>query len=135
VPKPNTPEICRLHLFDGREELQKQAIQEMPAERIIRMRSAYTLRPEHPRKRDAEIRDRLLNFGVNKSQAYEDIQILKLLPGDMTGTSRAFHRFRFNSMIQNAYGVAERKRDARSSMAAAAAMMCEIQSAGQGRRI
>jgi hypothetical protein len=84
------------------------------------MRSAYTLRPEHPRKRDAEIRDRLLNFGVNKSQAYEDIQILKLLPGDMTETSKAFHRFRFNFMIQNAYGVAERKRDAKSMAAAAA---------------
>jgi hypothetical protein len=49
-----------------------------------------------------------------------DIQILKLLPVNMTETSKAFHRFRFNSMIQNAYGVAERKRDARSMAAAAA---------------
>lgn len=50
----------------------------MLTERIMRIRSAYTLWLEHPWKKDAEIRDHLLNFGINKSQAYEDIQILKL---------------------------------------------------------
>jgi hypothetical protein len=120
MPKPNTLELCRVHLFDNRDDLQKQAIPEMLIERIIRMRSAYMLWLEHPRKKDAEIRDHLLNFSINKSQAYEDIQILKLLLGDMTETSKAFHRFKFNSMIQNAYDLAERKKDAKSMVAASA---------------
>jgi hypothetical protein len=119
MPKPNTLEICRVHLFDNKEELLKQAIPEMLVQRIIRMRSAYILWLEHPRKKDAEIRDHLLNFGVNRSQAYEDIQMLKLLLGDMTETSKAFHRFRFNAMIQSAYELAERKKDAKSMVAAA----------------
>jgi hypothetical protein len=119
MSKPNTMEICRLHLFDNKEDLLKQAIPEMMIERIIRMRSAYMLWLEHPRKKDAEIRDHLLAFGVNKSQAYEDIQIIKLLLGDMVETSKAFHRFKFNSMIMNAYDLAERKKDARSMVAAA----------------
>jgi hypothetical protein len=120
MSKNNTLEICRLHLFDNKEDLVKQSIPGMLVERIIRMRSAYTLWLEHPRKKDAEIRDHLLSFGVNKSQAYEDIQILKLLLGDMSETSKAFHRFKFNSMIINAYDLAERKKDARSMAAAAA---------------
>ncbi|GHU80661.1 hypothetical protein FACS1894145_7260 [Bacteroidia bacterium] len=120
MPKPNTLEICRVHLFDNKDDLQKQSIPEMLIERIIRLRSAYMLWLEHPRKKDAEIRDHLLNFGINKSAAYDDIQIIKVLLGDMTETSKAFHRFKFNSMIQNAYEVAERKRDARSMVAASA---------------
>jgi hypothetical protein len=119
MPKPNTLEICRGHLFDNKDELLKQAIPEMLIERIIRLRAAYTLWLEHPRKKDAEIRDFLLNFGINKSAAYDDIQVLKVLLGDMTETSKAFHRFKFNSMIQNAYDLAERKKDARSMVAAA----------------
>lgn len=91
----------------------------MLIERILRMRSAYTLWLEHPLKKDAEIRDHLLNFGINRSQAYEDIQILKLLLGDMTETSKTFHRFKFNSMIQNAYDRAERKDDTRTMATAA----------------
>jgi hypothetical protein len=120
MPKPNTLEICRVHLFENKDELQKHAISEMLIERIIRLRAAYTLWLEHPRKKDAKIRDFLLNFGINKSAAYDDIQVLKVLLGDMTETSKAFHRFKFNSMIQNAYDVAERKRDAKSMAAAAA---------------
>ncbi|MDR2085876.1 MAG: hypothetical protein LBP72_01755 [Dysgonamonadaceae bacterium] len=119
MAKPNTLEICRVHLFDNRDDLLKQAIPEMLINRIIRMRSAYTLWLEHPRKKDAEIRDHLLTFGVNKTQAYEDIQLLKVLLGDMSETSKAFHRFKFNSMIMNAYDLAERKKDARSMVAAA----------------
>ncbi len=120
MAKPNTLELCRVHLFDDKTELQKKGVAEMLIDRIIRLRSAYTLWLEHPRKKDAEIRDHLMNFGINKSAAYDDIQVLKILLGDMTETSKAFHRFKFNSMIQNAYDLAERKKDMRSMVAASA---------------
>jgi hypothetical protein len=111
MSKPNTLEICRVHLFDNKDELLKQSIPEMLIQRIIRIRSAYTFWLEHPRKKDVEIRDHLLNFGINKSAAYEDIQIIKLLLGDMTKTSKDFHRFKFNSMIQLTAELSERKKD------------------------
>jgi hypothetical protein len=119
MAKPNTLELCRVHLFDDKTELVKKGIPEMLVERIIRLRATYTFWIEHPRKKDAEIRDFLLNFGVNKSAAYDDISILKVLIGDMTETSKAFHRFRFNAMIQNAYDLAERKKNDRGMSAAA----------------
>jgi hypothetical protein len=118
--KPNTLELCRLHLFDDKPELEKQAISPQLIDRIIRMRAAYTLWLEHPRKKDAEIRDFLMNFSINKTAAYDDIRILKLLLGDFTETSKNFHRFKFNAMVMNAYEVAERRKDARSMVAASA---------------
>ncbi|MDR2913419.1 MAG: hypothetical protein LBV74_01055 [Tannerella sp.] len=118
--KPNTLEVCRVHLFDDKTELEKHAIPGQLIDRIIRLRAAYTVWLEHPRKKDAEIRDFLMNFGVNKSAAYDDIRILKLLLGDFTETSKNFHRFKFNSMVMNAYELAERRKDTRSMVAAAA---------------
>lgn len=115
----NTLEICRVHLFDDKPKLLELGLPEMIVDRIIRLRSAYTLWLEFPRKKDAEIRDHLMKFGVNKSAAYDDIAVLKLLLGDMTETSKAFHRFKFNSMIQNAYDLAERKKSPRDMVAAA----------------
>jgi hypothetical protein len=119
MAKPNTLEVCRLHLFEDTDALQRNKIPDNLIKRIVRIRSAYTLWLEYPRKKDAEIRDHLMHFGINKSEAYEDIRIIKLLLGDMTETSKAFHRFRFIAMVEKAYDLAERKKDARSMVAAA----------------
>ena len=119
MSKPNTLEICRVHLFDDKDILLKNGIAETLINRIIRLRSTYTLWLEHPRKKDAEIRDHLMKFGINKSAAYDDIQILKILLGDMAETTKAYHRFKFNSMVLNAYDLAERKKDTRNMVAAA----------------
>jgi hypothetical protein len=119
MARPNTLELCRLYLFDDKTELAKKGIPDILVERIIRLRATYTFWLEHPRKKDTEIRDFLLNFGINKSAAYDDISILKILLGDMTETSKAFHRFRFNAMIQNAYNLAERKKNDKGMSAAA----------------
>ena len=119
MAKPNTLELCRVHLFDDKHELMKKGIPEMLIERIIRLRATYTFWLEHPRKKDTEIRDFLLKFDINKSAAYDDISILKILLGDMAETSKAWHRFRFNAMIQNAYDVAERKSNPKAMASAA----------------
>ncbi|MDR1981339.1 MAG: hypothetical protein LBQ39_06960 [Tannerellaceae bacterium] len=119
MSKPNTLEVCRLHLFDDVDTLRRKELAEMLVKRILRIRSAYTLWLEYPRKKDAEIRDHLMTFGIKKSEAYEDIQIIKLLLGDMTETSKAFHRFRFIAMVEKAYDLAERKKDPKAMVAAA----------------
>ena len=121
MAKPNTLELCRVHLFDDKTELMKKGIPDMLIERIIRLRATYTFWLEHPRKKDAEIRDFLLKFNINKSAAYDDISVLKILLGDMAETSKAFHRFKFNAMIQNAYDSCERKHDG-NGMAKAAGL-------------
>ena len=60
-----------------------------------------------------------MRSGIGKSEAYEDIRLIKLLLGDLSQTSKDFHRFRFNAMVEKAYELAERKKDARSMVAAA----------------
>lgn len=119
MAKPNTLELCKTHLFDDVDKLRTTGLPDQLVNRLIRIRSAYTLWLEYPRKKDAEIRDHLMTFGVNRSAAYEDIQLIKLLLGDLAETSKAFHRFRFVAMIEKAYDLAERNKDAKAMVAAA----------------
>lgn len=119
MAKHNTLEVCRVHLFDDVDTLRKKALPDQLVNRLLRIRSAYTMWLEYPRKKDAEIRDHLMTFGVNRSAAYEDIQIIKRLLGDMAETSKAYHRFKFVAMIEKAYDMAERQQDPRSMVAAA----------------
>jgi hypothetical protein len=121
MAKPNTLELCRTHLFEDKDKLVRSAVPAQIIDRIIRLRSAYMLWLAHPLKKDAEIRDHLIQFsGISKTTAYEDIGILKTLLGDMNETSKSYIRFRFNAMIMNVYYLAEQKKDTRSMDSAAA---------------
>lgn len=120
MAKPQTLELCRLHLFDDVDKLLENKISQQGIDRILRLRSAFTLWNKYPLKKEAEIRDFLIkSSGVERTAAYEDIQILKILLGEFQETSKEFHRFRFNTMINNAYEMAERKQDARAMSSAA----------------
>ncbi|MBQ8542908.1 MAG: hypothetical protein IJ436_08510 [Bacteroidaceae bacterium] len=55
-----------------------------------------------------------------KSQAYTDLSILKTLLGELQKTTKDYHRFRFNQMIQEAYELARVQKDAKAMQAAAA---------------
>lgn len=120
MAKPQTLELCRVHLFDDVEKMKEQNISQQAIDRIIRLRAAFNLWNKYPLKKEAEIRDFIMKLsGVERTSAYEDIQILKILLGDFQETSKEFHRFRFNHMIEQAYQMAERKKDARAMAAAA----------------
>jgi hypothetical protein len=120
MPRHNTLEICRIHLFDDTDTLNKKNIPPTVQQRILRIRAAYTLWNDFPQKKDAEIRDHIIRIsGISRTEAYEDIHILKSLLGNMAASSKDFHRFRFNAMIQEAFRMAELKKDTRSMVAAA----------------
>lgn len=120
MAKPQTLELCRVHLFDDVEKLRNVSLSQQAIERILRLRAAFNLWNKYPLKKEAEIRDFIMKqSGVEKTSAYEDIQILKILLGDFQETSKEFHRFRFNHMIDKAYEMAERKQDARGMATAA----------------
>ncbi|MDR0685960.1 MAG: hypothetical protein LBF79_00655 [Dysgonamonadaceae bacterium] len=114
-------EKCRIHLFDDTDSMREQSLPDTLIARIVRLRSAYTLWLNSPSKKDVEIRDHIMAVGkVNQSIAYEDIKLIKILLGEMTETSSAFHRFKFNNMIMSAYHLAEKRKDTRSMVAASA---------------
>lgn len=120
MAKPQTLELCRVHLFDDVEKLRNVSLSQQAIERILRLRAAFNLWNKYPLKKEAEIRDFIMKqSGVEKTSAYEDIQILKILLGDFQETSKEFHRFRFNHMIDKAFEMAERKQDARGMATAA----------------
>ena len=83
MAKPQTLELCRVHLFDDIDKLRENAISQQGINRILRLRAAFTLWNKYPRKKEAEIRDFIMReSGVERTAAYEDIQILKTLLGD-----------------------------------------------------
>lgn len=120
MAKPQTLELCRVHLFDDVDKLRNVSLSQQAIERILRLRAAFNLWNKYPLKKEAEIRDFIMKqSGIERTAAYEDIQILKILLGDFQETSKEFHRFRFNHMIDKAFEMAERKQDARGMATAA----------------
>ena len=80
--------------------------------RLVRIRSAYTVWNQFPMKKEKEIRDLLVSQNnIDRSTAYEDIQIIKQLLGDFNAASKAWHRFKFNAMIEKSYSMAEKKQN------------------------
>lgn len=115
MPRPTTLEVCRKHLYDKEEN-----IPVVYQDRIKRLRVGYTFWYEFPTKREPDVRDLLMNeFGIVKSTAYEDIQIIKVLLGDIKNPGKEWIRYRVNTMLEEAYAIAEKKKDA-AGMALAA---------------
>lgn len=114
--RPATLEICRQYLFiDLPEELVKQH-----RDRVIRIRQAYTWWYEFPMKSEIEVRDLIMTNGaVSATQAYEDIQIIKVLLGDITNAGKEWHRHRVIHMLEEAYQMAIDKQDPKAMILAA----------------
>jgi len=100
-------EICRQNLFENPTE----KLPESTHNRLIRIRAAYTHWNEFPMKSELEIKDFLLSFGVKKSMAYYDLEIIKVLLGSVKNAGKEWHRYRVISMIEEAYQLAKEKQD------------------------
>ncbi len=118
MAKKETYDICVQHLYDDVSKLTHLAPQQR--DRLLRIRSGYTIMNEFPSKKDRDIILHLQNmFGIERSAAYEDLRIIKDLLGSINRQSKDWHRFKFNNMIQKAYDTAELKNDADSMVKAA----------------
>ena len=110
MSKKQTYDICVQHLYDDVDKLTHLAPQ--VRERLLRIRSAYTLMNDFPSKADREIIQHIMSFsGVEKSAAYEDLRIIKDLLGSINRQTKDWHRFRFNYRNEKAYKMAELKND------------------------
>jgi len=119
MSKKQTYDICVQHLYDDADKLAYLAPQ--VRDRLLRIRSAYTLMNEFPSKQDREIIQHIMNSsGVERSAAYEDLRIIKDLLGSINRQSKDWHRFKFNNRIDKAYDLAELKNDPGSMVKAMA---------------
>ena len=98
-----------------RTELEKEQLPQAFIERLERLRGIYTYWLQFPNKQTQEIVKYDLDmFLIGKTQAYEDIQLVKVLIGDLQSTTKDFWRWRINTMILEDHEQALKDKDWRS---------------------
>ncbi len=113
-------EVAKLHLFDSVEQMNQANLPAAMQERLLRLREIYTYWLQFPLTRDRDIAQRIMHdHGVQRTQAYQDIRIIKAVLGEMHKTTKEYHRFKFLQMIEESYNMAKVNRDAKSMVAAA----------------
>ncbi|MEG1916251.1 MAG: hypothetical protein RR061_06180 [Muribaculaceae bacterium] len=100
--------------------MKRNGLPDITQNHLIRLRDIYNYWLRFPKKSDREIINELaIRYGLQKSQAYTDLRLIKALLGDFQKTTKDYHRYRFIEMCQEAYEVARSTKDARSMVAAA----------------
>lgn len=107
MARPGTLEVCRKYLYEDVEN-----VPEAYRERVLRVRVGFTHWYEFPMKTRCDLRDHIVSeFKVTSKTAYEDIQIVEVLLGDIKNPAKAWMRYRVNSMLETAYKEAEIQKD------------------------
>lgn len=102
-----TLEIAQKYLYEDSEK-----IPEYHRQRIQRIRVGHMYWYEFPSKTRKEVREHLVNnFRISSQAAYEDINIIEMLLGNIKNPSKEWIRYRVNSMLEEAFAIAERMQD------------------------
>lgn len=121
MPLPSIIDTARDHLFADVDDMQRAGLPEATCTHIIRLRDLYNYWLQHPHCSDRDIVQKLQNdYKISKSQAYTDLGILKMLLGEFQKTTKDYHRYRFNEMINEAFEIARDQKDGKAMAAAAA---------------
>ena len=101
------------------EELRVKRVDEQVIRRVIRLRDIYNFMLRNPLKKDREYIDYIQatykdeqGKPLSKRKAYEDIEILHAIIGNLQQCTKEWHRWRFNNMIMEGYAIAIRHEDA-----------------------
>ncbi len=101
------------------ETLREKRVSEQLITRLVRLRDVYNYMLRNPLKKDREYIDYIQGCykdedgnPLSKRKAYEDIEILHAIVGNLQRCSKEWHRWRFNSMIMEGYAIAVRNNDA-----------------------
>lgn len=85
------------HLYDDISVMQKSGLTPNQVNVVLRIRDAYTMLRDNPSKKEREIVDHLTTiYGIAKSQAYNDLKVVKILIGNFEQASRDWHLWKFN---------------------------------------
>lgn len=112
-------EACKEDLFTPEAELREKYIQPV-ADRVLRIREEYNWMLANPDAKDRQFVEQIIGrFGLNKTQAYADLQVVKILLPLLTKATRDFHRYRYNEMILETYQMAKKRKDTKTMEKAA----------------
>ena len=119
MAKKDTYDICVQHLYDDVSQLTHLAPQHR--DKLLRIRSGYTLMNEFPSKKDREIIQHIQNlFKVERSAAYDDLRIIKDLLGSTNKQSKDYRRYQANCWLEEAVSMARIKNNEENIIKAAA---------------
>lgn len=100
-------------------ELRLKKVDEQSIRRIIRLRDVYNYMLRNPLKKDREYIDYITAHYNNadgkplsRRVAYDDLEILHAIVGNLQTCTKEWHRWRFNNMIMEGYAIALRNNDA-----------------------
>ena len=97
------------------DELREQLVPEDTIQRIERLRELSSYWRSYPSTSPKELVSRCMQlFKVGRSQAYDDIHLLKILIGNLEATTKEFARWRVNQMIEEDRQAARRDGDWRA---------------------
>lgn len=97
------------------EQLREQKVNPLMLERLHRIRGLYAFWLQFPNKTKAEVvQQDIALFKVCQSKAYEDVQLVEILLGDIQRMTKDFARWRFNQMNERHIKAAERAKDYRA---------------------
>ena len=97
------------------EQLRRDLVPEDTIFRVERLRELSAYWRSYPQTSPKELVNRCTQlFHVGKSQAYDDIHILKILIGNLEATTKEFARWRVNQMIEEDRLAARRDGDWRA---------------------
>lgn len=112
-------DACRLDLFTSEDEL-RQKYTEAIVLRVLRIREEYNWFLSNPDAKDRQfVENAISRHGINKTQAYSDLAIVKALLPHLSQATRDFHRYRFNEMILETYQMAKSRKDSKTMEKAA----------------
>ena len=112
-------DACRLDLFTSEEELREKYDMRIVA-RILRIREEYNWFLSNPDAKDRQfVETAMARHGINKTQAYGDLAIVKALLPMLSQASRDFHRYRYNEMILETFQMAKKRKDTKTMEKAA----------------
>ena len=107
------------HLMLNEDELRARKVEEQKIRRIIRLRDEYNYMLRNPLKKEREYIDYIQASYVDengkpvaKRTAYEDLEYLHAIVGNLQQCTKEWHRWRFNQMIMEGYAIAVRQGDA-----------------------
>ncbi len=103
------------YLAQDENELVENNVPQHIIERVIRFRALYTYWCRFSSKSVREMVEYdMAYFKVKDSQAYDDMHCIQILMGNLQETSKKFHRWRVNQMIEEDRKAAKRDGDHRA---------------------
>ena len=121
MPLPAIITVATADLFTDEATL-RQKYQEVQVTHILRLRDMYNWYLSNPDAHDRQFVDQCRSrYSLGKSQAYEDLALIKKLLPALSQSSRDFHRWKANEMLLETYRMAKARKDTKTMEKAASA--------------